>query len=313
MEKQYFFPPVNWPEVSDGMIIGQNEILRRLLRVKIWFFYDTCALMHHSHPGGDFVISYIVRNQGAVILPQTIILELSSLHSDHAISGSAIHEMHAGYIRRMIDKGIPVIFLPEEKCTLFLQDVMTLDRKERNEQFVYVIRHLRSRKRGIARALDLIPESDRKKLLTGKNISGETGEIYIPIIRNQKQTGDRLGEEMIFYCMMMLSRLCVPMSIISDDQRAFDGFIHTASYIEKHYHRKDVQYYSTVHLCHLLYKQGFLGEENIMGFLETAYKNAGKVSFRGMTSKDFMPREQTVSIREMAELIRNDMELRILI
>jgi hypothetical protein len=152
MIKQYVFPPENWPEISQGMILSGRDAALVLLRAKRWYFYDTCALMHHAHGEcSDALIEYIKANQGTVILLQTIVMELSSGNN-----GNTILQEHQRYIRKLTDHDIPVVFLAEEKCCEILQEVMQMTRAERNERFTYAIRHLRGGNSGIGKALDVL-------------------------------------------------------------------------------------------------------------------------------------------------------------
>ncbi len=309
MMKQYIFPPQNWADVSGGMLISEDAVIKALLYGKMWLFYDTCALMHHAHQEcRNFLIQYIKKNHGIVILLQTIVMELAS-----GQNGNSILSEHLGYIKEMTDSGIPVLFLPEENCSTILASVMNLDRKGRNERFTYAVRHLRNGKSGIGQVLDTFRDADRNRILSGKPVPEELGDWGVKEIRKKKQSGDSMGEEMIFYCMIMLSSLFVPMVVLSDDKSAFDRFYRTNGYIKEHYRRKEMQYYSSVHLCHIMYQQGFVLETDVETFLKKVYGVAGKISFRGITSQDIGPEEQTVSVEDMVKLICEDKELRILI
>ena len=62
-----------------------------------------------------------------------------------------------------------------------------------------------------------------------------------------------------------------------------------------------------------MYQQGFVLETDVETFLKKVYGVAGKISFRGITSQDIGPEEQTVSVEDMVKLICEDKELRILI
>lgn len=309
MTKQYVFPPQNWAEVSRGMLVSEEDILKELELGKIWYFYDTCALIHHSHREcGEKVIQYIKKNNGIVVLLQTVVMELASQQNNNRIL-----EEHQDYIRKMMNNGIPVIFLPEEKCCTIIAAVMSLDRQGRNERFTYAVRHLRSGNSGVSRALDMLTDSERSRILSGKPVSDELGVRGIKVIREKKQTRDSMGEEMIFYCMIMLASLLIPMVVLSDDKSAFDRFYRTGIYIEEHYQRKKMQYFSSVHLCHMMYQQNIMKATEAEEFLKTVYGNTGMINFRGITAQDIMPEEQRVPIKDMVELICEDKELRILI
>lgn len=302
MTKQYVFPPGNWTEVSQGMIVSENEITSVLLKAKRWFFYDTCALMHHAHlECSDAMIQYIIRHQGVVILLQTIVMELSSKSN-----GNVILQEHKQYIRKIIKKGIPVVFMAEEECCKILQSVMQTGRAERNERFTYAVRHLRGRNSGMEKALDTLPDTEKRKILSGNPVQEELGCHAIKAIRTGKRQGDSLGEEMIFYCMIMLAPLFCPMVVLSDDKSAFDRFCRTAGYIKEHYQRKEVQYYSSAHLCHMMYQQGILPEKSVENFLKAAYGNTAEIGFRGITAQDVDAEERKEPIKEMARLIRDD-------
>lgn len=309
MTKQYSFPPKNWPDVSQGMIASEEAVIKKLLQGKRWYFYDTCSLIYHAKADcSDAVIQYIKKNQGAVILLRTIVMELSSQQSDNMI----LRE-HREYIEKMIKNNIPVIFMPEEECCRILPMVMQLDKEKRNERFTYAIRHLSGGSSGIGKALDAFSDADKKRILNGAPTSEELGDTAVKAIRARKQTGDSLGEEMIFYCMIMLASLLCPMTVLSDDKSAFDRFVRTQDYIKEHYQREEMQYYSSVHLCHLMHQQGILAESRVEKFLSAAYGSAGMVSFRGLTSRDVIAKEKRVSVEDMKKLICEDKELRILI
>lgn len=309
MTEQYIFPPGNWTEVSGGMIVSGGEITSTLLRAKRWFFYDTCALMHHAHPEcSDAMIQFIKRHQGIVILLQTIVMELSSRNN-----GNIILQEHQQYIRKLMDHDIPVVFMGEEECCKILQTVMQTGRAERNERFTYAVRLLRGGNSGIGKALDALPDAEKKRMVSGNPVQEELGDHAIRAIRGKKQQGDSLGEDMIFYCMIMLASLFSPMTVLSDDRAAFDRFCRTASYIKEHYQRKEIQCYSSVHLCHIMFQQGILEENKVEGFLKAAYKNTEKISFKGITAQDVDAEEKKEPVEKMAGLIREDKELRILI
>ena len=309
MIKQYVFPPENWPEISQGMILSGRDAALVLLRAKRWYFYDTCALMHHAHGEcSDALIEYIKANQGTVILLQTIVMELSSGNN-----GNTILQEHQRYIRKLTDHDIPVVFFAEEKCCEILQEVMQMTRAERNERFTYAIRHLRGGNSGIGKALDVLQAAEKKRMLSGNPVQEELGEHGIREIRGKKQQGDSMGEDMIFYCMIMLSSLFLPMMVLSDDKSAFDRFCRTAGYIKEHYQRKEVQYYSSVYLCHMMFQQGILEKNAVKNFLTAAYGSAEKISFKGITAQDVDAEEKRESVEQTAELICEDRELRILI
>lgn len=309
MTKQYIFPPANWQAVSRGMIVSDQDVTSALLRAKRWFFYDTCALMHHAHSDcSDAMIRYMKRHQGIVILLQTVVMELSSVDN-----GNIILPEHAQYISKMINTGIPVVFMVEEQCCKILQTLMQTGKAERNERFTYAIRHLRGGNSGLERALDALPDADKKRILSGNPVREELGDTAVKAIREGKRQGDSLGEEMIFYCLIMLAALFCPMVVFSDDKSAFDRFSRTADYIQDHYQRKEVQYYSSVHLCHMMFQQGILPEGNVEGFLKAAYGNSGEIGFRGITAQDVHAEEKKMAVKNIAKLICTDRELRILI
>lgn len=308
MIKQYAFPPGNWTEVSQGMIVSEDERIRALLQGKKWYFYDTCALMHHAHPEcSEAVMQYIKNHEGIVIFLQTIVMELSSLQN-----GNIILQEHQEYIRKMIDHDIPIVFMAEEECCRILPEVMQLNRKERNERFTYAIRHLRGGNSGIEKALDTFLDAEKKQILNGMPTSKELGDLAIKAIRSKKQTQDSMGEEMIFYCMIMLASLFRPMVVFSDDRSAFDRFCRTAGYVREHYRRKEMQFYSSVHLCHMMYQQDILPGKEVENFLRAAY-GTGQVKFRGITAQDINAEEKKISVENMTKLICEDRELRILI
>lgn len=309
MMKQYVFPPGNWTEVSRGMIVSGNGVISTLLKAKRWFFYDTCALMHHTHPEcSDPMIEFIKKQQGIVILLQTIVMELSS-----GDSGNVILPDHARYIRKIIKNGIPVVFMAEEECCRILQAVMQTDRAERNERFTYAVRHLSGRNSGFGKAFNILPDEEKRQILSGDPTKAELGYHAIEAIRSGKRQGDSLGEDMIFYCMIMLASLFCPMQVLSDDKPGFDRFCRTAAYIKEHYQRKEMQYFSSVHLCHLMFRQGILQEKEVGSFLRAAYGNVGEISFRGITAQDITAEEKRETLTETAKLICADRELRILI
>lgn len=309
MTRQYIFPPGNWAEVSQGMILSEHEITPALLRAKRWYFYDTCALIYHAHREcSDAVIQYIKRNQGVVILLQSIVMELSS-----ANNGNTILQEHQQYIRNLIDQGITVVFMAEEECCKILQTVMQTGRTERNERFTYAVRYLRGGNSGIGKALDDLTDVEKRRMLSGNPVQEELGDYAIRAIREKKQQGDSLGEDMIFYCMIMLAPLFIPMTVFSDDKSAFDRFCRTAGYIKEHCQRKEIQYYSSVHLCHVMFQQGILGESEVENFLKATYGNTRKISFKGITAQDVDAEEKRESLEETARLICEDRELRILI
>ncbi|MDE6951895.1 MAG: hypothetical protein K2P64_13410 [Lachnospiraceae bacterium] len=308
MIKQYTFPPGNWPQISQGMIISEDEIVPALLGAKRWFFYDTCALMHHAHGEcSDAMIKYIKKSQGIVILLQSIIIELSSQNN-----GNTVLQEHQQYIKKLMDYDISVVFMAEENCCKILRAVMQRNRAERNEHFTYAIRHLKGGNSGTGKALDALSDEEKKRMVSGEPVQEELGDHGIRAIRELKQQGDSLGEEMIFYCMIMLAALLCPMVVLSDDKSAFDRFCRAAGYIKEHYKRKEMQYYSSVHLCHIMFQQGILAKDKVEDFLKAAY-GGEKISFRGITAQDIGAEEKKVSVTKMAALIRDDKELRILI
>ncbi len=309
MTKRYVFPPGNWTEVSQGMIVKKKEITSTLLTAKRWFFYDTCALMHHAHPEcSEALIQYMTKHQGIVILLQTIVMELGSLSN-----GNKILRNHALYIRKIIESGIPVVFMAEEQCCKILREAMRIGREKRNERFTYALRHLRGGNSGIGRALDALPDVVKKRILSGNPVKEELGDTALKAIRAYKRQGDSLGEEMIFYCLIMLAPMFCPMVTLSDDKSAFNRFSRMADYIEEHYQRKEIQYYSSVHLCHLMFQQGFLQEGNVESFLQAAYGDTGDIRFRGITAQDVHAAEKEMTVKDTAKLICTDKELRILI
>lgn len=247
MEKIYKEIPDNFHNLKDYLIQEKDIYMDKFLGAENIFFYDTCSLQCHSNSNNrDKIITYVKSRKGIIIITRTVLMELSG-------DGGNIQNSVIDYLREFYNSNIHIVLFNEEESFHVLKYFLSLSTQECNKLLGNVIGEIASYEGTIYEIRRENPNNIYGRLHNNKNSTDYLYKEFFEFARNYKTSGDNLGEELMFICFCILSRIPLLNKLIflSNDMKSRSSIISVNQYTKK-YNDKIEPYQLTT--ATLLYK-----------------------------------------------------------
>lgn len=301
MAEGYTDRPHNIGEIEPFIITDREQIIMKLFEKDKCYFYDTCSFRRHANlraVDAKCFFKYIKDQNSLIIITRCVLMELAS-HS------GTLNGEYNDYIKRMKEYGIDVLILYEEDIFEVLEMCFNTNAAI-NSYLCWTVRMMRIPVSTISETLEQ-NDTIKNMVVKGKNLDRrDVYRQFFQAVRNNKTSGDNLGEELLAICLHILSHLPGEndgkFCIITDDKGAA-GKIHTLFHETARQHRgKRIIILSTPKLVQILKREDYIKtEEQIQAILETG--TDGNIVVLGTLIYDIRSREISIGGAELAELV----------
>lgn len=236
METRYKREPNNFRDIKELLTIEDNDILNLFLSAKELYFYDTCSLQCHSRSiNKNKIAEYIKFNDGVVVITQTVLMELGGENGE-------IEESVINYLREIKDNGISIVLFKEEKILYILRECTEQTYDECNKDLAYAIGEVSSATKGIVEIIDAELQFKRN-IFKNTTSSKFKFKEFFDFALSKKTSGDNMGEEMMFICFIILSKIQVIEKLIflSNDLKSRSAICSIIKYTNRRYSKHPYQ------------------------------------------------------------------------
>ena len=197
MIKGYSEVPENWGIIAP--YVNRGSLVQGIFLSKKCFFYDTCSFRYHANlkeQDAEKILEYIRQQDGIIVITRCIFMELAS-------QSHSLEESYVRYVKKIADYGIALYVVYEEE----LQDIMEscfASRQQVNNYLIWAIRMVNHPVSTIAKTL--LEDEGLRNIVEEK--SKNTQDFYTRFfsgVRNNKESGDNLGEELLAVCLHVLA------------------------------------------------------------------------------------------------------------
>lgn len=306
MSIKYIENPSNFHLIEPYVITQKQRIAEEIIHAKKCCFYDACSFqIHAASQSADYMISWLKRNQGLVVLTRCILMELVS-------DKGKLADDYISYIEAIHKEGIKILVIYEED----LQEVFSLCFSKHsviNEYFAWAVKTVKCPAGTITKTLKMNRELRRDILETEENADKDLMQRFFREVRKNKETGDNLGEELLVVCVHMLANIPEAEEykyiIITDDKGAVGLVNKAAKNIRLHKQVKAFTALTTTKLSQKLYEETIIQDKQQVKDVLAIANTGGKVRLLCSEEYDLEPKERVLSVDDLAEKIVTEQEI----
>lgn len=302
MQKIYLETPDNFSEIEDYVIVDSAQIVDMIIHAEKCYFYDTCSFRKHMMlPCVEGLFSYIKATKGIIVVTRCILMELCS-------SDGSLWEQHISYFRKLYEAEIRVIVLYEE----YVYDILAAcyaDIEKINRCLTLAVHTMKSKTGTIERTLKQHP--DLEKHVLSDRLCKERALLkqFFQMVRQNKTTGDNLGEELNAICIHMLTNIpdIAENKYIfwTEDKGAVSLFGKAISNVNRHTGRKHIAVMTTTKLVQILLQSKMITtKEQVLDILR-AGNTGDAVKVVCLEQYDIMEDTKTMTCEKLAEQLTN--------
>ncbi len=297
----YTDTPHNIESIIPYVTMERNEIAAEVLGNSKCYFYDTCSFRRHanlSNVQAEYFLQYIKEQDGIVIITRCILMELASR------SGS-LNQEYVEYIKHIKEYGITVLVIFEEDL-FSIMEICFSTNLTINQYLCWAVRTIKSPVSTITETLEQ-NSNIYNEVIKGRNL--ENGGVYkrfFEAVRENKESDDNLGEELLGICLHILSHIPGEedgkFCVITDDKGAASKIDTLFKKTAGQYRGKKVGIFSTPKLVQVLYREKILQEkEHIKEILSTG--TDGNIVVLGTLILDIRSRDISLDSEELTNFI----------
>ncbi|MGF0032325.1 hypothetical protein ACQRBN_05100 [Bariatricus sp. SGI.154] len=301
MATVYTDTPHNFDKIESFVIIDTSTIVAEIYRRKRCYFYDACSFRRHANLDAresECLLEYMKRQDGIVVITRCILMELASY-------SGILNQEYIQYIKDIKTFGINVLIMYEEDL-FAIMDMCFGTNAAINSYLIWAVRMIKSPVSTITETFDQNADLC-DEVIKGKN--SENRGIYkrfFETVRNNKESDDNLGEEMLAICLHILSHIPGEddgkFCVITDDKSA-GSKIDTLFQRTSDQHRgKKIIIFSTPKLVPFMYAENILTDKECMKAILSVGSN-GNIVVLGTRNYDLRTNEISTSCDELADLI----------
>lgn len=285
MATVYTDTPHNFNEIEAYVITETKTFVEEIFQKSKCFFYDACSFRRHANLGSEEVtciLEYVKRQNGMIVLTRCILMELAS-HSGF------LNQEYIQYVRTINSYGIDIFVIYEED--LFkVMDICFGTNAVINSYLSWAVRMIMS---PVSTITDTLNQNRNYRR-------------FFSSVRENKESGDNLGEELLAICLHILSyipgeddgKFCV----ITDDKGAAGKIDTLFRKTNIQYRGKKIVILSTPKLVQILYNENLLMDrEQVVAMLQNG--SNGNIIVLGTRIYDLRSDEIAIGCDELAELI----------
>lgn len=291
--------PSNMADITQYIISDKSSCVREIIMAEKCFFYDTCAFRKHAnlkHP--ESLLEFLKRKNGIVVITRTIIMELASV-------SQSLNIEYVDYIKKMHQAGLKILVIYEED----IFDVLGQCFNSNAQINKYLDVAIKVAKSAVG-TISSVYKSDiqlRNDIMSDNNTDSTLFTRFFNIVRNSKESGDNLGEEMIAICIHMLSN--IPESynykyiVMTEDKGAIKLINKIWKNICDYSLKNTVTAVTTVVLGQKIYQENLITTKAQVEEIVFAGITGGRGTIVASEEYDLEPQEKTMVCGEVANKI----------
>ncbi len=296
----YVETPHNFSDISSFVIYDRKQVVQELQCSKRYYFYDACAFRKHVHMiHPEWLFEYIQKTDGVVIITRCILMELGSL-------SGCLEQDYIDFIKNMHSYGIKILILYEEDLFEVLGEVFSSNTRI-NEYLGIAVKTVKTMT-GTVQSTLKGDTTLMNKVLVFNNVSDKgLYQQFFVSVRNNKEQGDNLGEELVAICVHLLANIPdnykYKYIVLTEDKGAI-GLVNKAIQNSKQYtHEKMITAYSTPKIAQNMYVENIITNKmQIEEVLSTGLSNP-EIKIRGSERYDIGDEFKTMTCSDLAEKI----------
>lgn len=299
MATVYTDVPNNWSELEP--YVNKGRLLEDMFVKKKCFFYDTCSFRFHANMNPECVnsiLSYIKDQDGIIVITRCILMELAS------ISG-ILNQEYIQYCRKISQSGLRLYVIYEEELFHIMETCFATNASI-NNLLLWSVRMMKGPVSTITKTLDE-NKSLNAEVIKGRNLDHrDIYKRFFSAVRENKESGDNLGEELLGICLHILSQLPGEeegkFCVITDDKAAagkIDLLFRKTNY---RFRGKRIIIFSTPKLAQILYTEAYIAErDQLIEVLSSG--GSANIKVLGTQIYDLRSNEISLSCNEIADQI----------
>ncbi len=255
MTSRYIETPDNYNEISSYLITDINQIKTLFYEYDVKCFYDTCSLQHHSNLSDkSIILNFLLNRCGLIIISRTVLMELSG--EEHRVQSRQLN-----FIKEMYEYGLKILLIDEEDALIITREAVDFSNEDSNYLLGYAIKQVMKSRKAVCNLVNSFPANLKAKLLGNNPVKTSLYKSFFSKARQNKVSGDSLAEELIFICLIVLTKVPLAKYIfLSDDLASTQTVIGLREYI-KLYHEVDCpQMLTTPKITEIMVKENICNE-----------------------------------------------------
>lgn len=299
MAASYTENPLNMADIMQYIIEDKSSCAREILMAERCFFYDTCSFRTHAnlqHP--EYVFEFLKRKNGIIVITRTILMELAS-------ASQSLNVEYVDYIKKMYQAGLKIFVIYEEDIFHVLSQYFASN-AEINKHLDIAVKVVKSTTGTVHR----VYKSDvrlRTDMMSDNHTHGTLFERFFSAVRNNKESGDNLGEEMIAICIHLLSNIPEIYSykyiVMTEDKGAIRLINKMRRNILEYSMRNTVTAVTTVALTQKIYLEGIIETKEQVEEMISSVNTNDRVTIVASEEYDLEPQEKTMSYSDISDRI----------
>lgn len=299
MATSYTETPSNMADIMQYIIVDKRSCTQEIIMSERCFFYDTCAFRKHAnlqHP--ETLFEFLKRKNGIIVITRTIIMELAS-------ASKSLNAEYIDYLKKMHQAGLKILVIYEEDIFNVLSQCFTSN-AQINKYLDVAVKVAKS----TTGTISSVYKSDiklRTDIMSANNTDGTLFERFFSKVRNNKESGDNLGEEMIAICIHMLSSIPelhnYKYIVITEDKGAIRLINKIWKNILEYSTKNAVTAVTTVVLAQKIYQENLITTKAQVEEFVSAGSVDGMITVVASEEYDLAPQEKTMLYSEITDKI----------
>lgn len=299
MTKVYQEVPSNFNQIQNYLTHNKDKVIQLYLQGDIYFFYDTCSLLHHSNASNKSdIIEYLKKHNPTIIITRTVLMELTS-------NSFQLHPTQISYFQDMHSNGLTVLLFEEEYIVDCLKEASGISNEDANLLLGYAIKEVSKSKGATYQVKTSLETTLKLKILGSAPGSTLLFDTFFRYARSQKTHGDSMAEELMLICIIVLTRIPLGEFVLfSDDLAIRQKVIDTRKYILNHHSVKEPFQLTTTALVYRMYKESIITTKpEILEILSKAFTTNVNVYY--LTDRDLELQYSSFPTDKLADNIMN--------
>lgn len=300
MTTVYVENPHNFQDIRNYVITDTERICKEIIQAKNCFFYDTCSFRTHANlVENEKIIQYIKQKSGLVVITRCVLMELASL------SGN-LQDVYKRYFEKMYQNGLLILILNEEDTFKILEKCYSLT-ADINTFLGHAIKTVKQKTGSVESTLKANVNLRNKLLDDEKCLERTLFSDFFQAVRNNKEPGDNLGEELIAICLHLLANLPeaedYKYQVLSDDKGAVALIGKVKKNCLEYLGVRTMSLLSTAKLVQFMHQEGIINTKVQIEALLSANGNDDNIKIMASETFDLEMVEKKMSKSELAEKI----------
>ncbi|MDK2820870.1 MAG: hypothetical protein PWP31_835 [Clostridia bacterium] len=307
MAKKYREVPSNFKDFENYLIYKKQEVIDAFFKGKKYFFYDTCSILHHSNTENRYYIIEFLKSKSAIIIiTRTVLMELTA-------NSFELHQVQINFLKELYDNGLCILLFNEEIILACLKKILNITIEEANKLLGFAVKEVSKFKTKTYEVLNSMDKRVANKLKSLEPGKTELYSNFFGYARSLKEEGDSLAEELIFICIIVLTKIPSGKKyiLISNDLRIRHQVISIKEYIKKHHNVSEPYQLTTAALLYKMYKEGIISNRNDMIDIISKSSN-GNINVYFVSEYDIKQEKDSFTAEELVDRVISENEFRII-